>query len=93
MGDFIQLTGFLYICLFSVSEFLKGMREDFLLLSPSRVSRARESVQFALSNGFDARNRSSAPLGVETLPPFDGVLGLPRYLISFRMSSGFPHAR
>ena len=53
----------------------------------------REPVQIALSNGFDDRNRSNACLRVESLPPFDGVLGLPRYLISFRMSSGFPHAR
>ena len=55
--------------------------------------RAREPVQFALSKGLDVRNRSSALLVVEALPSFDGVLVFPRYLITIRISSGFPQAR
>ena len=60
---------------------------------PITTPRAREPVQFALSKGLDVRNRSSALLVVEALPSFDGVLVFPRYLITIRISSGFPQAR
>ena len=91
---FHQLTGFPVFSWWVP----QGNAGIFLLLSPSRVptstcTSSALASQFALSNGFDDRNRSNACLRVESLPPFDDVLGLPRYFISFRMSSGLPHAR
>ena len=43
------------------------MREDFLILLSSRVSRAREPVQCSFVKGVDSRIRLSASLALDTL--------------------------
>ncbi len=68
-------------------------RASVYAASNYRVPPTLANVQFALSNGVDVRNRSSALFVVEALPSFDGVLVFPRYLITIRISSGFPQAR
>jgi len=75
-----QLTGLLCIWLFSVgdSQMECGKISYFSFLPafqplPAPQSRTREPVQFALSNGVDARNRSSASLALDILMSFAAV--------------------